>query len=71
MGDNIKITWLPGTKRLAPLEYFTRDMASLPTALLLGMHAAEAFPVKIDAALPAGVLECRSGGDVLSRLWLE
>ncbi len=71
MSDDIKIQFLTGLKHLAPHEYFTREVASLSRDVRIAMHAARIGKVHQDNNLPPGVLECRVGTKVLSRLRFE
>ncbi len=68
MNDKIKIEFLTGVKRLVPTEYFTREVAGLPGDVRIAMHTAGMGRVSQDGSLPPGVVECRVGTEVLSRL---
>ena len=68
MEDKVTVKFLTGEMRLAPTEYFTWDVAAMPADIRLGMHAAGIVRVAQDGTLPAGVWECRSAGQVISRL---
>ena len=74
MGENCtmntknKVSFLTGTKQFVPPEYFIRGGAGVSGETRLAMHAAGIGRVQYDATLPAGVLECRMGGRVISRL---
>ena len=68
LDDKIKIQVMTGVAHLVPPEYFVRDVSSIPAMTLMGMKAAGIVSVKQDDTLPVGVIECRSSGDVISRL---